>query len=351
MCGITKRFLDVVANDGIDFDLQQGEVCALLGENGAGKTTLMNILFGLLPPDAGAIEVWGKPVAFRSPREAIERGIGMVHQHFTLVRPHTVLENVVVGTRTSGGPLLRTAGVRSRLRDLARLHGLEVEPDARVSQLSVGEQQRVEIIKALYRGSRILILDEPTAVLTPVEAQALFKALRSLARDGHAVVFISHKLREVLEVSDRVVVLRGGRVAATRRAAQTDQQELARLMVGREVHAPTRRSRPAPGPKVLEVENLTIQNDQGLTAVDQLSLTVHAGEIVGLAGVSGNGQRELAEAIFGVRRVRRGRIRIGDRADQPPARGGHPPEGGAGPGGPDRCWPPHGAFAGGEPHS
>ncbi|MBI2461741.1 MAG: ABC transporter ATP-binding protein [Candidatus Rokubacteria bacterium] len=289
MRGVRKRFLDVVANDGIDFDLHPGEVCALLGENGAGKTTLMNILFGLLPPDAGTLEVWGEPVTLRSPREAIARGIGMVHQHFTLVPPHTVLENIVVGT-------------------------LEVDPDAPVWQLSVGEQQRVEIVKALYRGARILILDEPTAVLTPPEARGLFKALRSLAAEGRAVVFISHKLREVMEVTDRVVVLRGGRVVATRQTAATDPQELARLMVGREVHTPVRRPRPAAGAPVLEVEELVVDNDRGLTAVERVSFAVHAGEIFGLAGVSGNGQGELAEAIFGLRRARRGRIRVGDAA-------------------------------------
>jgi len=310
MHGITKRFLDVVAADGIDFDLHPGEVCALLGENGAGKTTLMNILFGLVPPDAGRIEIGGEPAVFRSPRDAIARGIGMVHQHFTLVPPHTVLENVIVGTATARGLLLDTTTVRARLRDLARLHGLEVDPDARVWQLSVGEQQRVEIIKALYRGARILILDEPTAVLTPVETQGLFEALRSLTRAGHAVIFISHKLREVMEVSDRVVVLRGGRVVATRPTAATDSRELARLMVEREVHTPLRRPGPGAGPPVLEIEELTVEHDRGLTAVDRLSLMVHRGEILGVAGVSGNGQRELTEAIFGLRRVRGGRIRV-----------------------------------------
>lgn len=311
MRGVRKRFLDVVANDGIDFDLHPGEVCALLGENGAGKTTLMNILFGLLPPDAGTLEVWGEPVTLRSPREAIARGIGMVHQHFTLVPPHTVLENIVVGT-PSRGPWLDAASARARLQALARLHGLDVDPDAPVWQLSVGEQQRVEIVKALYRGARILILDEPTAVLTPPEARGLFKALRSLAAEGRAVVFISHKLREVMEVTDRVVVLRGGRVVATRQTAATDPQELARLMVGREVHTPVRRPRPAAGAPVLEVEELVVDNDRGLTAVERVSFAVHAGEIFGLAGVSGNGQGELAEAIFGLRRARHGRIRVGD---------------------------------------
>ncbi|MBI3456573.1 MAG: ABC transporter ATP-binding protein [Candidatus Rokubacteria bacterium] len=311
MRGITKRFLDVVANDGIDFELHPGEVVALLGENGAGKTTLMNILFGLVVPDAGTIEVWGAPVAFHAPREAIARGIGMVHQHFTLVPPHTVLENVIVGTRASRRGLLDTAGARARLQALARLHGHELDPDAPVWQLSVGEQQRVEIVKALYRGARVLILDEPTAVLTPAEARGLFTALRSLTREGHAVIFISHKLREVMEVSDRVVILRGGRVVATRTTGATDAQELARLMVGREVHTPVRRLQPGAGRPVLEIEDLTVANDRGLTAVDRLGMTVHGGEIVGLAGVSGNGQRELAEAIFGLRPVRGGRIRVG----------------------------------------
>ena len=322
MRGITKRFLDVVANDGIDFDLEPGEVVALLGENGAGKTTLMNILFGLIPPDAGTIEVGGEPVAFRSPAEAIARGIGMVHQHFTLVPPHTVLENVIVGTAAaSRGPLLDTARARVRLRELARLHGLAIDPDTPVWQLSVGEQQRVEILKALYRGARILILDEPTAVLTPVEAEGLFAALRSLREDGHAVVFISHKLREVMAVSDRVVVLRGGRVVATRPAAATDPQELARLMVGRDVGALPRRPVRGGGAPVLVLEEVTVDNDRGLTAVDRLSLTAHAGEVLGLAGVSGNGQRELADAIFGLRRVRHGRIRVGHRDVT-----NHPPE-------------------------
>jgi general nucleoside transport system ATP-binding protein len=322
MRGITRRFLDVVANDGIDLDVQPGEVVALLGENGAGKTTLMNVLFGLVAPDAGTIEVGGEPVAFRSPADAIARGIGMVHQHFTLVPPHTVLENVIVGTRARS-PLLDTASARTRLRALAREHGLEVDPDAPVWQLSVGEQQRVEIVKALYRGARVLILDEPTAVLTPAEAQGLFRALRSLTREGHAVVFISHKLREVMEVSDRVVVLRAGRVVATRPTAATDPRELARLMVGREVQAAARRpaGAAATGTPVLEIDAITVANDRGLTAVDRLSLAVHGGEIVGLAGVSGNGQGELAEALFGLRRVRAGRIRVGgaDVTNRPPA--------------------------------
>jgi general nucleoside transport system ATP-binding protein len=323
MRGITRRFLDVAANDGIDLEVQPGEVVALLGENGAGKTTLMNILFGLVAPDAGTIEVFGEPVAFRSPADAIARDIGMVHQHFTLVPPHTVLENVIVGTAGSRGPFLDTASARARLRALAREHGLEVDPDTPVWQLSVGEQQRVEIVKALYRGARVLILDEPTAVLTPAEAQGLFRALRSLTREGRAVVFISHKLREVMEVSDRVVVLRGGRVVASRATAATDPRELARLMVGRDVPAPARRTGPATatGPAVLEIEAVTVASDRGLTAVDGLSLAVHGGEILGLAGVSGNGQGELAEALFGLRRVRSGRIRVGgtDVANRPPA--------------------------------
>ncbi len=321
MRGITKRYLDVLANDAIDFDLQPGEVCALLGENGAGKTTLMNVLFGLVAPDAGTIEAWGEPVVFRSPRDAIARGIGMVHQHFTLVGPHTVLENVVLGTPASRGPLLDPRPARARLRELAGRHGLDVDPDARVVELSVGEQQRVEIVKALYRGARVLVLDEPTAVLTPPEARRLFGALRSLAADGRAVVFISHKLREVMEVSDRVVVLRGGRVVATRPTAGTEPRELARLMVGREVHAPARRpGRPA-GVPVLDVEDLVVPGDRGLTAVAGVSFAVHAGEVLGLAGVAGNGQRELAEAIYGLRPVARGRVRVAgaDLTNRPPA--------------------------------
>ncbi len=313
MRGIVKRFLDVVANDRVDLDLGPGEVCALLGENGAGKTTLMNVLFGLVPPDAGTIEIWGQPAALRSPRDAIARGIGMVHQHFTLVPAHTVLENVIVGTATSRGPLLDAAPARARLRELTGAHGLEVDPDARVWQLAVGEQQRVEIVKALYRGARILILDEPTAVLTPLEIRGLFRALRSLTRAGHAVVFISHKLREVMEVSDRVVVLRDGRVVATRQTAATEPRELAGLMVGREVPDAVRRPRPAAGSPVLAIETLTVVDDRGRTAVDRLSLTIHGGEILGLAGVSGNGQGELAEALFGLRQVRSGRIRVAGR--------------------------------------
>lgn len=309
MAGIRKRFLEVVANDGVDLDLHEGEVCALLGENGAGKTTLMNILFGILPPDAGEIVVRGRPVSLRSPRDAIALGIGMVHQHFALVPPHTVLENVIVGMPAGRAGLLPLAEARRRLADLARTHGLAVNPDARIWQLSMGEQQRVEIIKALYRGADILILDEPTAVLTPQETAELFKTLRSLAREGRSIIFISHKLREVLEVSDRVVVLRNGRVVAVRPTAGTDSRELARLMVGREVERLERRPR-TPGEVMLEVRDLRIQSDRGLMAVDGVSLAVREGEILGLAGVSGNGQRELAEAIFGLRPARGGKILI-----------------------------------------
>jgi simple sugar transport system ATP-binding protein len=273
----------------------------------------MSILFGLVAPDAGTIEVDGAPAAFRSPREAIARGIGMVHQHFTLVPPHTVLENVIVGTAPSRGPFLDTARPRARLRELAAAHGLDVDPDARISELSVGEQQRVEIVKALYRGARVLILDEPTAVLTPREARSLFQALRSLVREGHAVIFISHKLGEVMEVCDRVAVLRAGRLVATRAAAETDPRELARLMVGREVRPPARGVRSTTAGPALELEAITVTGDRGRTAVDRLSLAVGGGEILGLAGVSGNGQRELAEAIYGLRRLREGRVRVAGR--------------------------------------
>lgn len=309
MAGIQKRFLEVVANDGVDLDLREGEVCALLGENGAGKTTLMNILFGILPADAGEIAVRGRPASLRSPRDAIALGIGMVHQHFALVPPHTVLENVIVGMPSGRAGLLPLAKARRRLAALAQAHGLAVNPDARIWQLSMGEQQRVEIIKALYRGADILILDEPTAVLTPQETAELFKTLRSLAREGRSIIFISHKLREVLEVSDRVVVLRNGRVVAARETAGTDGQELARLMVGREVERPERRPH-TPGDVALEVRDLRVRGDRGLVAVVGVSFAVREGEILGLAGVSGNGQRELAEVIFGLRHAMGGRVLI-----------------------------------------
>jgi len=312
MRGITKRFLDVTANDGVDFVLYPAEICALLGENGAGKTTLMNILFGYYAADSGEIRLRGEPLALGAPRDAIAAGVAMIHQHFTLVPVQTVLENVVIGT--GRGLFLDLAGARKRLLDLAARFGLGIEPEARVWTLSIGEQQRVEILKALYRDAQILIMDEPTAVLTPGEVTQLFATLRTLVAEGRSVVFISHKLNEVMEVADRVVVLRNGRVVAERRTAETTRRELANLMVGRDVLERLDKTPVAPGPPRLEVERLSVFGDRGTEAVRGLSLTVRAGEIVGLAGVSGNGQRELADALFGLRSPAAGAIRVGGRS-------------------------------------
>ncbi len=308
MRGITKRFLDVTANDGVDFALQPGEICALLGENGAGKTTLMNILFGYYASDAGEIRLRGEPVALAAPRDAIAAGVAMIHQHFTLVPVQTVLENVVIGT--GRGLFLDLAAARRRLVELAERFGLAVDPDARVWTLSVGEQQRVEILKALYRDAQILIMDEPTAVLTPAESKQLFATLRGLVGEGRSIVFISHKLNEVMEVADRVVVLRGGRVVAERRTAETSRRELALLMVGRDVLERLDKRPGVAGEPRLEILGVSVRGDRGLETVRDLSLTVRSGEIVGLAGVSGNGQRELAEALFGLRPCTHGAVRL-----------------------------------------
>ncbi len=298
---ITKRFPGVVANDAVEFEAEVGEVHALLGENGAGKSTLSNMLTGLYRPDSGHIEVGGEPVQLGSPRAAIAAGIGMVHQHFRLVAPFTVAENIVLGHDPAF--LLQRGEIEQRVRALSQQFGLDVDPTARIWQLSVGEQQRVEIIKALYRDARILILDEPTAVLTPQEADKLFETVRALARSGRTVIFISHKLHEVMAVADRVTVLRAGRSVATVRTADVTQRVLASLMVGREVAGPERIARQGPvGEPVLQLADVSAIGDRGVTALSGVSLTVCAGEILGIAGVAGNGQRELAEAITGLRR-------------------------------------------------
>ena len=308
MRGIVKRFPGVVANAGIDLQVEKGEIRAILGENGAGKTTLMNILYGLYQPDEGTILLRGKPVAITSPRVAIALGIGMVHQHFMLVPPLTVVENVLLGTPSSRGPLLDLEQGKRRIRELSERYGLKVDPCARVEQLSVGEQQRVEIIKALYRGVDILILDEPTAVLTPQETRELFQVLRSLRSAGQTILFISHKLSEVMTISDRVTVLRQGRVVGTLPTSETDERKLARMMVDRDVLFELEKPPGEPGPVVLEVQDLRVRDDRGLEAVRGLSLTVYAGQIFGVAGVDGNGQAELVEAITGLRRAHGGRI-------------------------------------------
>jgi general nucleoside transport system ATP-binding protein len=312
--GITKRFGPVVANDRVDFDLRPGEVHALLGENGAGKSTLMSILYGLYRPTEGEILVDGEPVDVDSPAKAIDLGIGMVHQHFMLVPVMTVTENLVLGNepRGRGGVLDVREGAR-RVRELSERYGLAVDPDARIEDVTVGAQQRVEILKTLYRDARILVLDEPTAVLTAQEAKELFEVLTALKKDGVAIVFISHKLGEVLEIADRVTVLRRGKKIDTVPAEGSTEKSLARLMVGRDVLLELDKPERSPSAPVLEVEDLTVRDDRGLEAVRDLSLTVRGGEIVALAGVDGNGQHELVEAIAGLRVPEPGgHIRIGD---------------------------------------
>ncbi|MDQ3876582.1 MAG: ABC transporter ATP-binding protein [Actinomycetota bacterium] len=306
---ITKRFPGIVANDRIDFDLHAGEVHALLGENGAGKSTLMNVLYGLYRPDEGEIRIQGRPVTMQSPRDAIEQGIGMVHQHFMLIPVMTVTENIVLAAEpTVGGVVLDYGGAVERVRELSQSFGLAVDPSARVEGITVAQQQRVEILKALYRGADILILDEPTAVLTPQEARELFAIIESLKAQGKSIVFISHKLNEVLEIADRITVLRRGKKVDTIARAGATEAGLARSMVGREVLLRVEKTSGQSGDPVLEVENLRVLDDRGLEAVRDVSFEVRAGEIVGLAGVDGNGQTELIDALAGLRRPTSGRI-------------------------------------------
>jgi simple sugar transport system ATP-binding protein len=318
MRGITKRFGPVVANDRVDFAAAWGEVHALVGENGAGKSTLMSILAGLYRPDSGTIEIDGQPVRFRSPRDAITHGIGMVYQHFMLVEPFTVAENVILGERQSVVNL-DAARIERELAELSERYGLGVDPRARIWQLSVGEQQRVEILRLLYLGARILVFDEPTAVLTPQEAHSLIRTLRALAAQGFSVVFISHKLDEVLEVADRISVLRRGQIVATTTPSETDRRTLARLMVGRELAAFVEPSAADPGNAevtgeiVLALRGVTALGEKGIPALRDVDLDICAGETLGIAGVAGNGQRELAETIAGLRPVTLGTIRIGGR--------------------------------------
>jgi ABC-type uncharacterized transport system ATPase subunit len=316
MRGITKRFPSVVANDRVDFEAAAGEVHALLGENGAGKSTLSNILTGLYRPDEGEILLYGRPVELHSPRDALDAGICMVHQHFRLVERFSVAENIILGDHRREGRTfrLRHRAIERRVAELGERYGLAVDPRARVWHLSVGEQQRVEILKALYLDARILILDEPTAVLTPQEAEVLFGTLREMAADGRTVVFISHKLHEVKAVADRVTVLRGGRAVATVAAAEATPRSLAALMVGRELAAGQVPEARAPGGVVLELEDVWAAGDRGGKAVRGVSLTVRGGEIVAVAGVAGNGQRELAETVAGMRAPTKGAIRVGGKA-------------------------------------
>lgn len=323
MRGIVKRFPGVLANDAVDFSLRKGEIHALLGENGAGKSTLMNVLAGLYRADGGQILVDGRPVSFSSPRQAIQHGIGMIHQHFMLVPSQSVTENILLGLDKPRF-FLNLRRYDAVVADLSKKFGLEVDPRAKVWQLSVGEQQRVEILKMLYRGANILIMDEPTAVLAPSEIESLFQTLRTMVAEGKSIIFISHKLNEVTEISDRVTVLRRGKVTAsgvsTREVTKSD---LARLMVGREVIFTHDKKPVQPGEVVLELQDVQAENDKGLPALRGVNMKVRKGEIVGLAGVAGNGQRELADVITGMRQCKAGRITVsGDNITNHPVRDG-----------------------------
>jgi len=321
MRGIVKRFPGVLANDQVDFELRPGEIHALLGENGAGKSTLMSVLAGLYKPEAGTIRVRGVPVSFGSPRDAIALGLGMIHQHFTLIDSHTVTENILLGLDDPRF-LMRLARYDERIAQTAERFGLDVAPSAKIWQLSVGEQQRVEILKMLYRGVQVLIMDEPTSVLAPQEIEQLFKTLRSMVDQGKSIVFISHKLHEAMSIADRISVLRHGKVtAAGIRPDATSKAELANLMVGRKVLFEVEKKPRQPGKVVLELRGVCAENDKGLPALHDIELKLRSGEILGLAGVAGNGQSELGEVITGLRRCTSGSILVnGKEVANRPAR-------------------------------
>lgn len=310
---IVKRFPGVLACDHINFDVRAGEVHALLGENGAGKSTLMKILYGLYQPDAGTIYLNGQPQRIDSPTAAITLGIGMIHQHFMLVDTLTVRENVALGLTSSRGPVLDLDRVEERIRDLSKTYGLQIDPRAPVWTLAVGERQRVEIIKALYRGAALLILDEPTAVLTPQEVDDLFVTLKQMAQDGHSLIFISHKLHEVINISHRITVLRNGQFVGTTANTGVTRTDLARMMVGRDVLLERQRTPVATGEARLDLRHISALGITGQPALRDVSLQIQAGEILGVAGVSGNGQRELAETVAGLRPVTRGNIYLGQK--------------------------------------
>lgn len=312
MKGIVKRFPGVIANDQVDFSVRTGEIHALLGENGAGKTTLMNVLNGLYKPEAGEVFVNGRPAHFNSPRDAIRSGIGMVHQHFMLVPTQTVAENLILGQRWPRF-FINHREVEERIAELSKQFGMAVDPRAKIWQLTVGEQQRVEILKMLYQGAKILIMDEPTAVLTPQEVNDLFVTLKSMTAAGHTVIFISHKLDEVVEISNRVTVLRRGKAVSLVETAETSKADLARLMVGREVLFRVEKKAAEPGQATLVLSDVSCLSDRDLPCLKELSLELRSGEIVGVAGVAGNGQTELAEVITGLRDVTGGHIQVLDQ--------------------------------------
>ena len=313
MQNITKRFPGVLANDKANFQLKRGEIHLLLGENGAGKTTLMNILYGLLQPDEGEIRINGEAVKIHSPLDALAHGVGMVHQHFMLVPNMTVAQNVAIGKEPRKGPFLDLEQVSRRIRELSQEFGLDLDPDRYIWQLSAGEQQRVEIFKVLYRGADILILDEPTSVLSPPEIEALFKILRSFVKAGKSIILITHKLNEVLSISDRVTVMRRGQVQGTVQTDQIDKKQLANMLVGHDVVLPVARQQAVRETVVASLRGVQVQGDYGKPAVSGFDLDIHAGEIVGIAGVDGNGQSELVEAIVGLRKISAGTLTIGGR--------------------------------------
>ncbi|MEM7531308.1 MAG: ABC transporter ATP-binding protein [Chloroflexota bacterium] len=314
MQGVVKRFPGVLANDHVDFDVNAGEIHALLGENGAGKSTLMKILYGLYQPDEGQVLLNGQPIEIQSPLDSINYGIGMIHQHFMLVNNLTVAENVALGLQEYSGLRLDLDTVSARITELARTYNLNIDPRATISSLAVGQRQRVEIIKSLYRGAALLVLDEPTAVLTPQEVDELFVIFKQMAADGHALIFISHKLHEIFALTDRVTVLRDGRVVGTSATADVTKEDLAQMMVGREVSFERERDAVEQGDVRLKLDDVSVTNEQGHQVLRNINLDVHSGEIVGVAGVSGNGQKPLAEAIAGLQAIGDGQIMLDGQA-------------------------------------
>ena len=313
MQNITKIFPGVKANDNVNLSIKKGEIHALVGENGAGKTTLMNVLYGLYDPEGGQVFYEGNKVNVDGPQDAIDLGIGMVHQHFMLVDPLTVTENIILGNEPRKGLKINQKKARKEVEDISNKYGLYVDPDAKIQDISVGMQQRVEIIKTLYRGADLLIFDEPTAVLTPQEIDELFDIFRSLKEQGKTIIFITHKLKEVKEISDRITVLRGGKSIDTVDTANVSEEDVAELMVGRPVLLEVEKTKAKPGKIFLTIENLKVKNNRNIQAVNGVSLTVKKGEILGIAGVEGNGQSELIEAITGLRKIESGQVKIKDK--------------------------------------